>query len=154
MLTMLLGGLWHGASWNFLIWGGYHGTLLAIERAVRGDRRNREGWSWFYPLQWLVTFALVLVGWVFFRAADLHQSLAVLGQMFGHPSGRSLFLPWHVGLIVVSLALAIAEEKLDWFERLMEAPVWAYASALALVLFCLEIFGVIDAQIPFIYFQF
>ncbi|MGA2183630.1 MAG: MBOAT family O-acyltransferase [Bryobacteraceae bacterium] len=154
LLTMLLGGLWHGASWNFLIWGGYHGALLAVERAIRGDRRNREGWSWLYPLKWLLTLALVMVGWVFFRAADLHQSMAIIGQMFGHPSGHTLFQPWHVLLIAVSLALAIAEEKLDWFDRLMEAPVWAYASALALMFFCLEIFGVIDAQIPFIYFQF
>jgi len=154
MLTMLLGGLWHGASWNFLIWGGYHGALLAVERAIRGDRRNREGWSWLYPAKWLLTLALVMVGWVFFRAADLHQSLAIIGQMFAHPSGHTLFQRWHIGLIAVSLALAIAEEKLEWFERLMEAPVWAYASALALMLFCLEIFGVIDARIPFIYFQF
>jgi alginate O-acetyltransferase complex protein AlgI len=154
MLTMLLGGLWHGASWNFMIWGGYHGTLLAVERAIRGDRRNREAWTRLYPLQWLFTLALVMVGWVFFRAANLHQSLEIIGQMFGHPSGRSLFQRWHVGLIVVSLVVAVAEEKLEWFDRLMEAPVWAYASALALMLFCLEIFGVIDAQIPFIYFQF
>jgi alginate O-acetyltransferase complex protein AlgI len=154
LLTMLLGGLWHGASWNFMIWGGYHGTLLAVERAVRGNRRNREGWSRWYPLQWLLTLALVMVGWVFFRAADLHQSMAIIGQMFAHPSGHTLFQRWHIGLIAVSLALAFAEEKLEWFEKLMEAPVWAYASAMALMLFCLEIFGVIDARIPFIYFQF
>ncbi len=154
MLTMLLGGLWHGASWNFLIWGGYHGTLLAVERAARGDRRNREGWTWLYPVRWLLTLALVMVGWVFFRAADLHQSMAIIGQMFGHPSGRSLFQRWQVCLIAISLAVAIAEEKLEWFERLIEGPVWAYACALGLVLFCLEIFGAIDARIPFIYFQF
>jgi len=74
--------------------------------------------------------------------------------MYGNPIGRSLFPKWQVGLIVVSLLLAIAEEKLKWFDWLMEAPVWAYASAMALLLFCLEIFGVIDARIPFIYFQF
>jgi D-alanyl-lipoteichoic acid acyltransferase DltB (MBOAT superfamily) len=154
MLTMLLGGLWHGASWNFLIWGGYHGALLAVDRAVRGDRRNRDQRSWFYPLTWLFTLGLVMTGWVFFRATDLHQSLTIIGQMYGNPTGRSLFPKWQVGLIAVSLLLAVAEEKLKWFDWLMEAPVWAYASAMALMLFCLEIFGVIDARIPFIYFQF
>jgi len=154
MLTMLLGGLWHGASWNFMIWGGYHGSLLAIERAIRGNRRNSEQWTWLYPVQWLVTFALAMVGWVFFRAVDLHQSMAVVRQLFSYPSGTLLFTPWQMGLIAGSWALAMAEEKADWFERLMRAPVWAYASALALVLFCLEVFGVIDARIPFIYFQF
>jgi D-alanyl-lipoteichoic acid acyltransferase DltB (MBOAT superfamily) len=154
MLTMLLGGLWHGASWNFIIWGGYHGSLLAIERAIRGERRNVERWSWLYPVQWLLTLTLVMVSWVFFRAADLHQSMAIIGQMFSAPHGRTLLTKWQVGLIVGSWALAMAEEKLDWFERLMRAPVWAYASALALMMFCLEVFGVIDARIPFIYFQF
>ena len=154
MLTMLLGGLWHGASWNFIIWGGYHGSLLAIERAIRGERRNVERWSWLYPLQWLLTLGLVMVSWVFFRAADLHQSVAILSQMFSAPHGRTLLTTWQNGLIVGSWVLAMAEEKLDWFERLMRAPVWAYASALALMMFCLEIFGVIDARIPFIYFQF
>ena len=154
MLTMLLGGLWHGASWNFMIWGGYHGALLAVERAIRGNSRNSERWNWFFPLRWALTLALVMVGWVFFRAADLHQSLAILGQMFSRPSGRTLFERWQTGLIIGSLVLAILEEKLDWFERLMKAPVWAYASAMALMLFCLEVFGVIDARIPFIYFQF
>ena len=82
MLTMLLGGLWHGASWNFVIWGGYHGALLSLERVFRGNRPIREDWNWLYPLKALVTFALVMIGWVFFRAADLPQSLQVLHQMF------------------------------------------------------------------------
>jgi len=154
MLTMLLGGLWHGASWNFLIWGGYHGGLLAVERAIRGDRPLRDDWTIFYPFKAILTFALVMIGWVFFRAANLTQSLQVLHQMFSGPIGRDLLLPWHVGLIVVALLLAIAEEKFDWFERLLRAPAVAYASAMALMLFCLELFGVIDARIPFIYFQF
>ena len=154
LLTMLLGGLWHGASWNFLIWGGYHGVLLALERAVLGKRRNDRQWTALYPVRWLLTFALVMVGWVFFRAADLPQSLTVLRQMFGTPGGAMLFQPWHIGLAAISMAVAVAEEALGWFDRLMKAPVWAYASALVAVLFCLEIFAATDAAIPFIYFQF
>ena len=154
MLTMLLGGLWHGASWNFLIWGGYHGGLLAVERAVRGDRPVSEEWTWPYPLKAIGTFALVTLGWVFFRAANWTQTRQVLHQMFSGPIGRDLLLPWHVGLIVTALLVAIAEEKFDCFERLMRAPALAYASAMAVMLFYLELFGVIDARIPFIYFQF
>jgi len=62
MLTMLLGGMWHGASWNFLIWGGYHGALLSVERAIRGGREQRQEWTLLYPLQAIFTFTLVLVG--------------------------------------------------------------------------------------------
>ena len=154
MLTMLLGGLWHGASWNFVIWGGYHGALLSLERAFRGNRGVGGEWNWLYPPKAVLTFALVMISWVFFRAADLPQSLQVLRQMFRGAPGRLLLEPWHIGLAVLALALAVAEEKREWFERLMEAPVVAYASALAVMLFFLEIFGVIDVKIPFIYFQF
>src|SRR5260370_41058205 len=87
MITMLLGGLWHGASWNFLIWGGYQGTLLATERALRGGRPPDEEWDWTYPMRAVLTFVLALGGWVFFRASDLHQSIEVLGQMFGGTGG-------------------------------------------------------------------
>ena len=154
MLTMLLGGLWHGASWNFLIWGGYQGTLLAIERVLRGGRPPDEEWDWTYPMRAVLTFVLALVGWVFFRAADLRQSIQVLGQMFGGSGGRVLLEPWHFGLAALALILAVGEERREWFERAIRAPMPVYASALAAMLFCLEIFGVLDAAIPFIYFQF
>jgi D-alanyl-lipoteichoic acid acyltransferase DltB (MBOAT superfamily) len=153
MLTMLLGGLWHGASWNFVIWGGYHGALLAVERFFRGNRQIREDWNWLYPLKAIGTFALVMIGWVFFRAADLPQSLQVLRQMFsGH--GHLLLANWHLELIGIALVLAVVEEKFEGFERVMKAPMLAYASALALMFLCIEVFGVIDASIPFVYFQF
>jgi D-alanyl-lipoteichoic acid acyltransferase DltB (MBOAT superfamily) len=153
-ITMLLGGLWHGASWNFVIWGGYHGALLGVERVFRGDRPMREDWSWLYPVKAIATLGLVLIGWVFFRAADLPQSLQILGQMFSRPGGHTLLQHWHVGLALIALALAVVEEKLDWFERIVEAPAWAYATALAAMFVCLEVFGVTDVSIPFIYFQF
>jgi alginate O-acetyltransferase complex protein AlgI len=154
MLTMLLGGLWHGASWNFVIWGGYQGALLSMERVLGIGRLDAKRWAWLYPLRTVVTFGLTLVGWVFFRAADLPQSLQILKQMFLVPSGRPLTERWQIGLALVALALALAEERLEWFEWVIKAPPLAYATALALTLLVAEIFGVMDAAIPFIYFQF
>jgi D-alanyl-lipoteichoic acid acyltransferase DltB (MBOAT superfamily) len=155
MLTMLLGGLWHGASWNFVIWGGFHGALLSLERIVYGKRRLDEtGISWSYPLRAVLTFALVMVSWVFFRAVDLPQSGHILAQMFAGTKGKILFEPWHFGLAGVALLLALLEEYWQWFERLLRAPAWAYAGALTMMFFCLELFAVTDVQIPFIYFQF
>jgi D-alanyl-lipoteichoic acid acyltransferase DltB (MBOAT superfamily) len=151
---MLLGGLWHGASWNFLIWGGYHGALLSTEKMFRRSEPSDEEWSWLYPVKALRTFVLILIGWVFFRAPDLPQGVAVLRQMFTGGPGRMLLEPWHLGLLLVSLLLAFAEEELECFERAMRAPALIYASVLAVVLFCLEIFSVIDLSIPFVYFQF
>ncbi len=88
MLTMLLGGLWHGAGWTFIIWGALHGAYLAINHAW--DRF----WGAIAPrpllpaavarlLAWAVTFLAVVVGWVFFRAADLDTALRLLSAMFG-----------------------------------------------------------------------
>jgi len=154
MLTMLLGGLWHGASWNFVIWGGYQGALLSVERVFRGDRPVGEGRPWLYPLKAIVTFALALVGWVFFRSANLTESLAVLRQMFAGAPGHILLEPWHWGLAGVSLVVALGEEHSEWLERLTKAPVLAYASGLAVMFFFLEMFGAFDVAIPFIYFQF
>ena len=68
--------------------------------------------------------------------------------------GQTLLEPWHFGLAVFALVLSVGEERWEWFERVMRAPLPVYASALAVMLFCLEIFGVVDAAIPFIYFQF
>ena len=95
MLTMLLGGLWHGASWNFVIWGGYHGALLSLERVFRGNRPVRDDWNWLYPLKAIVTFSLVMIGWVFFRAADLTQSVQILHEMSRGARGHFFGLPEH-----------------------------------------------------------
>jgi D-alanyl-lipoteichoic acid acyltransferase DltB (MBOAT superfamily) len=154
MLTMLLGGLWHGASWNFVIWGGYHGALLSIERATRGDRAALEKRTLLYPVRAILTFVLVMISWVFFRAADLHQSVLVIRRMFTGTRGPMLLEPWHVGLALFSLVVALCEENFELLERAMRARVLVYASAITMMLFCIEIFGVIDASIPFVYFQF
>ena len=65
-----------------------------------------------------------------------------------------LLQPWHIELALLSLVLAVAEETGEWSERLIAGPALVYALAMALMLFGIEIFGAIDASIPFIYFQF
>jgi len=152
MLTMLLGGLWHGASWNFVIWGGLHGGLLAAERAA-GVGRERARLS-FGPLRVALTFALVTISWVFFRAATLAESTQILGRMFSGPPGKLLWARWHIWFAVLIVILAVAEERWDWTTRLVRAPAWAYAAAIGAFLFCLELIGFTDQPVPFVYFQF
>ncbi|MCC7497360.1 MAG: MBOAT family protein [Bryobacterales bacterium] len=151
LITMLLGGFWHGASWNFLIWGGYHGGLLAAERFTGADRPAR---LWSYPFRAAATFGLAMIGWVFFRAPDLPASLQILGRMFHGPAGQMLFAPWHLLLIALALTGAFIEEHLNAFRRLSAGPAWAWTTAVAAMLFTIELFGVTDVSIPFIYFQF
>ena len=87
-VTMLLGGLWHGAGWTFVIWGGLHGLYLAVNHAwhrihpfIPGRIRLRT--SIGKLLAWAITFTAVVVGWVFFRAADLNSAITVLKGMSG-----------------------------------------------------------------------
>jgi len=151
MLTMLLGGLWHGANWNFVIWGGYHGALLAVERMVWG-REERTGWLRF-PLT-IVTFLLVCVGWVFFRAKTFAAAWFVLGQMISTTAGHSVLNPWQWRLAILALIVALAEEYGGLLARLTVAPVWARTVAVVLVLLTIELFSATELTIPFVYFQF
>ncbi len=156
MLTMLLGGLWHGASWNFVIWGGYHGLLLAIGRVAQEirDTRGLKQSAVLHPHKMLLNFALVCLGWVFFRAPTFHDSIFVLREMFAGPKGVWLLQKWHHWMIAVSLIVAVLEERWQFIDRLTRAPRWVLVSAIVTLFFCLEIFSVVDVKIPFIYFQF
>ena len=92
MITMVLGGLWHGASWTFVLWGAYHGACVAVGRLRRQHRASRglpelddRPGSAF--VQRVVTFHLVCLGWVFFRADSVSTALALLG--IDPPAGMS-----------------------------------------------------------------
>ena len=90
MLTMLLGGLWHGAGWTFVIWGGLHGLYLVVFHGWRRGVERHFGSEWpaalrtiTAPLAWMATFLAVVVAWVFFRATDVHAALSMLRGMAG-----------------------------------------------------------------------
>ena len=160
LLTMLLGGLWHGASWNFVIWGGYHGSLLAAERFFGRRQFEQPPSAFAYPFRALLTFVLVSVGWVFFRAATLSDSAYVMGQLFaGARHGSISIIPiWLRGLAVASLGIAILEERFGWIDRLSSGRGWwngaSYALTLSVLAFCVEVFGFTEKTVPFVYFQF
>jgi alginate O-acetyltransferase complex protein AlgI len=77
-LTMLLGGLWHGANITYVIWGAWHGIWLAIEKAVGINTTPRS----FNVIRWALTFLLVVIGWVIFRSENLHVAGRMYGAMF------------------------------------------------------------------------
>jgi alginate O-acetyltransferase complex protein AlgI len=104
MLTMLLGGLWHGAAWTFVAWGLLHGVGLAVHK-VWTQRISFERRPFHGVVGWLTTYTFVCVGWVFFRAADFETAILMLRKIAGlEPGGASwLYLP-----LVLILPLVIA----------------------------------------------
>ena len=155
-LTMLLGGLWHGAAWNFVIWGGFHGALLALERGAGEERLY--GWM-PRPLRIAVVFVLVLFSWVLFRAADLPAALDYFARLFGlavvHPPAALLpallHSPYLLGtMLVAALVTWSAPQTWSWTRRLSPARL---ATAGGLLVLVLAVLATQDYN-PFIYFIF
>ena len=156
LLVMLLGGLWHGAAWQFVMWGGYHGTLLAFERWIG----KKSPYEWLpRPGRIAVTFVLVLFSWVLFRSPNLGHAVGYLGAMlgftssFGTPGLLAGELYQSRPLFVMALCAAISfqrTEVCDW----VAALTWPRALALT-PLFLLAI-GTMFTQTfnPFLYFSF
>ncbi|WP_246296792.1 MBOAT family O-acyltransferase [Winogradskyella vidalii] len=78
LLTMLIGGLWHGSSWNFVIWGGIHGLFLSLEKYTFSTFKIKT----FNNLGYIYTFIVVLIAWVFFRAPNFHSASTILTEIF------------------------------------------------------------------------
>ena len=155
-IVMLLGGLWHGAAWNFIVWGGLHGGLLALERA-RGGRPLHAALP--APVQTAATFVLVLITWVFFRAPDLPSAVRYLGDMAGlgaaYPAeallGGIVYAPYYVGTFAIAaLVTWTCPQTWNWSRTLTGPKAAAAAAALVLAAVALTT----QAFNPFIYFIF
>jgi len=157
MATMLLGGLWHGASWTFVVWGGLHGTYLAGERMLRTRFSGyRPGPLALLGLG-LLTYVLINVTWVFFRARTFEQAWTVLRGMAGGNAGTDPILPYAhlvpVALIVSGLVFAHWQMR----DRTLESVVARAPAAGIAVVWALMAFSIVIAQgdgNAFIYFQF
>jgi alginate O-acetyltransferase complex protein AlgI len=160
MLTMLLGGLWHGAAWTFVIWGGIHGGGLVLSRwwGERRAARAEAGLPVPPPLSpWIrriITFHLVCVAWVFFRADSVSGAFEVLGRVTDLGPGQAVN-PMVVTVIALMLASQLVprrsvEVAQVAFSRM--APL-AQGVVLALVLTAIDVLGP-EGVAPFIYFQF
>jgi len=156
MVVFLLCGLWHGAGWTFIVWGAWHGLWLVIERAL-----GRRPLYVAFPsaIQVLLTFLLVTVGWVVFRAETLAQAWRLLATMFtlASPQGGSVLLSAVIytrgHLILMALCAVLVFQPLqgfDWMRRLSWPKV-----LLLIVLFALALMTMFAQSFrSFLYFQF
>jgi alginate O-acetyltransferase complex protein AlgI len=159
--TMVVGGLWHGTSWNFLIWGALHGTALAVYRLWQVGRKKKATApaSFFSQLAaGLLTFHFVLLAWIFFRAANLETAWKILGQLAALRDLRFSFDNVSAGFMAVLLAGAVGhfmpkrwhDTGVVWFAR---TPAMLQAAALAGLVIAIQKVSSTDAA-PFIYSKF
>lgn len=149
LATMLLGGLWHGAAWTFVIWGGLHGVYLCVNHMWR-----KTNWALPPFIAWALTFVCVVIAWVFFRAETTADALRLLQTML-LPGQAVLALSAKTKnqLLILALALAFAKlapDSMDFGRRF--APNWGWTMAItALFLWCLTAMNKVS---EFLYFQF
>lgn len=153
MLTMLLGGLWHGAKWTFVAWGAWHGLALALHR-LWFVRRKTASPRWTFP-GWLATLLVVIYGWILFRAESLSHVLLLTTQL----------TQWHLPPWITHYALAFAAFSLplllmqlwQWRARNLLAPL-ALRDRWLVLLEGILLIAIITwwekDKVPFIYFQF
>ena len=155
MLVMLLGGLWHGAAWNFIIWGALHGAALMTERAL-GIGKGRTAPRW---LGWTYTYIIVLFAWVFFRADTLTDALHYLGSMIGVGYQEMqatvvvpiLYEPYLAVSLVLALLTALAMPSAQQWTEHLDGRKWILLTAMGILAVWM-----LTAQSynPFIYFIF
>ncbi|MEF9949547.1 MAG: MBOAT family protein [Mucinivorans sp.] len=165
LLTMLIGGLWHGASLRFLLWGALHGLALAVHKVAIsffGFKAQGQDMTcrWRRVLGILITFNFVSFAWIFFRAADMATAWAVIEQIFTyfHPEIILDFVlgyKWVLLIMVVGYLLHFASDKMERgalavFTRF---PVWLYPILLTMLVWGIMQISSGEVQ-PFIYFQF
>jgi alginate O-acetyltransferase complex protein AlgI len=172
MATMLLGGLWHGASWNFVVWGGMHGVALAVHRAYR---TRWPGARMPQVIAVALTATFTILCWVPFRSADWSTTKSMFAALSGLGPGHNVWLPatlaWALALVVAGHAAAVMLEsgglrplltRLDATRELdpisgsylvfgMRTVSGAFVVATALL--AIYFFGAVNTS-PFIYFQF
>uniref|UniRef100_Q07SL6 Probable alginate O-acetylase AlgI n=1 Tax=Rhodopseudomonas palustris (strain BisA53) TaxID=316055 RepID=Q07SL6_RHOP5 len=183
-ITMLLGGIWHGAGWTFLIWGALHGSYLIVNHAVRAIRR-RFNWDRRCLADHLaqpLTFLAVVVAWVFFRATDLESALRIVQAMIGLGTINAIqFIPefpdgligwvgdahwlWISTLLVLAFLCPNSQQITDWIEAIvdrMDIP-GIYKQRLqflflgfmvSTIAFVISVSGMRNGASPFIYFNF
>ena len=150
MITMLLGGLWHGAAWGFVLWGALHGAALSLEHFRRGRARLLPP-----VVAWAATFLCVSLAWIPFRAPTLDMAWAFTRRLVT-PGPATLMTPGIAIAVVGVLALQLAPGRpLDAMrERLVALPAAALGTALAITIVLVAAAVPGNSVPPFIYFQF
>ncbi len=181
--TMVLGGMWHGAGWTFLIWGALHGAYLVVDHGLTALRKKLGlAWRWWMgPPAQAATFFAVVIGWVFFRATSLSAAVRVLGGMCAWDARPGDLVArevpdallgalgganwgWILGLLALAFFAPNSQEIIGWSEARLPnlmgtrakkfAPLAFAGFATTMIVFVISLTGIRHGASPFIYFNF
>ncbi len=156
LLTMLLGGLWHGASWNFVIWGALHGIYLIVQRLLSNSIRIKTDALITRLLLAFLTFTCINITWVFFRAEDFKKAINLLGSMFFVHGSKAVVLSPHL-VLVPALMLMVFFAHFAMRNHTLVEVIYKTPRALLIAIWAFMLFGLMIVQASgqqFIYFQF
>jgi D-alanyl-lipoteichoic acid acyltransferase DltB (MBOAT superfamily) len=155
MITMLLGGLWHGASWNFVIWGGIHGLVLSLEKFSFQKLKIND----FGFLGGIITFVIVVIAWVFFRSHDIQSSLFIISKFFSFDYGAPFI--GNINTMLNSVLVLLIGLSFDAYMFRKDIAIASFGSSVKtaslialLCFFCMLILLFYSTSTNFIYFQF
>lgn len=159
MITMLLGGLWHGAAWNFVIWGAFHGLILIIYRLVNQYRKDRAASKNMISILSLVSqmslmFALTVIGWIIFRSGSVEQIIYFLSNLGLTISANTasfayIFIFFSFPLAIIQILQYVTGD----LEAIMNLKFWWRVPILSAMIVWILVFSVREST-EFIYFQF
>ena len=156
MGTMLIGGLWHGANWTFVVWGALHGFYLAVERLLKRIYAGYQAGPFALLIFGILTYALVNIAWVFFRATSFSRAWTILGGMFGQNDGKPILTYAQLTLTAIIITSVVTAHAL-MRRRTLESVVARTHAALIAIIWALMAFAIVITQGgggAFIYFQF
>lgn len=154
MVTMVLGGIWHGAGWNFLFWGAAHGVWIVATHAWR------KTFLFTFPpmLSWALTFLMINLLWVPFRAPDLSRHLDIWSAMAGFPAATAVphmappGIVW--GILIVATVISLLMPGTQHLVGMVRGRVWRISALGATFGLCVSILVLTDNNNQFIYFEF
>jgi len=159
-ITMLLGGLWHGASWKFVFWGAWHGIGLGIHKFFKNRLDKIANTTFITFISWLVTFHFVVFLWIFFRAQDFPTAWLVVKQISTHMDWAYLApfidvrLTWVIMIVAGFIMHSVSLSRMETItQKFVKSPYWVKLAYFIIAVQLVIQFQSEDIQ-PFIYFQF
>ncbi len=162
--TMLLGGLWHGAAWTFVIWGGLHGAYLAIHKAIIGKKKISISYKYTglvsllnFSMKCLFTNIIVLFTWLFFRVKSLSEAKYFLSKMINWESSEltGIFVRITLTFVLVNFLIDFFEYKTRKHTPILLIPNYGFQYGVLSVLFGVTLLYMFQSTpLPFVYFQF